>query len=115
MMTLGKNKLLKIYIDEFAKVKHTPLFEAIVFAAKKEKLAGATVYRGIMSYGPGDVIHMAKWSDLISDLPVIIEIIDEEEKIENFIKKYIELFEIIGKGGLITLTDVEVRYYKADK
>ena len=107
---MQKNKAghLKIYINETAKIKHTPLYEAIVFAAKREQLAGATVYKGIMSFGASGIIHNHKIADLMDHLPVIIEIADDMNKIETFIEKYNELFEKVSEGGLILLTDTTI-------
>jgi len=107
-MQRNKVGLLKIYINETTKIKHTPLYEAIVFAAKRERLAGATVYKGIMSFGTSGIIHNHKIADLMDSLPVIIEIADDMNKIEAFINKYTELFEKVSKGGLVLLTETVI-------
>jgi len=107
-MQRNKVGLLKIYINETAKIKHTPLYEAIVFAAKRERLAGATVYKGIMSFGASGIIHNHKIADLMDSLPVIIEIADDMNKIEVFINKYTELFEKVSKDGLVLLTETVI-------
>jgi hypothetical protein len=107
-----KAKLLKIYVGEFDKIGHTPLYEAIVFAAKGEKLAGATVTRGIMSFGPNSYVHSAKLFDISPDLPIVIDIVDNEDKIELFLSKYSEIFAKASKGGLVYTLDVDIRSYK---
>ncbi len=107
-MKMKKAKSLKIYINETDKLEHTPLHEAIVFAAKHEHLSGATVTRGIMSFGPSSRIHTLKIADLTDSLPVIIEIIDDAQKIESFLSKHADMFDKIYKNGLIVLSEVEV-------
>ncbi len=106
-------KLLRIFIGESDKIGGQPLFEAIVFEAKKQGLAGATVTRGIMGFGANSKVHTAKLFELSSDLPLIIEIVDTEEKIRAFTKLVEDLFEESKSGGLITLEKAEVIRYKA--
>jgi len=109
------SKLLRIFIGELDKLDGTPLYEAIVLEAKKQGLAGATVLRGILSYGASSRIHSAKLLDLSFDLPIIIEIIDTEIKIGKFLKVINLLIEQGGGGALITLEKVEVLYYRHKK
>jgi len=104
--------LLRIFIGEADKIGHTPLYEVIVKAARKESIAGATVLRGIMSYGASTRIHTAKFIDISEDLPIVIEIVDTEEKINFFLLVVHTLFEQCGRGGLITIEKVNVLYYK---
>ncbi|HTQ63392.1 MAG TPA: DUF190 domain-containing protein [Puia sp.] len=111
----GKSKLLRIFIGEIDKIGHKPLYEAILHEARKESIAGATVLRGIMSYGASTRIHTAKLIDISEDLPIVIEIIDAEEKINAFIPIVNSLFEQCGRGGLITTEQVNVLYYKPKK
>jgi len=92
-----------------------PLYEAIVYFARKNGLAGATVLRGIMSYGANSMIHTAKLYALSDDLPIIIEIVDEEEKIQDFIEKLQPYFERSKYGGLVTLENIRVIYYKGSR
>ncbi len=111
----GEAKLLRIFIGEADKLHHTALHEVIVKAARAEHLAGATVWRGILGYGPTSKIRSAKILDLSSDLPVIIEIVDEEKKIEAFLPKLHEIFEQAGSGGLVTVEKVHIiRYVHGD-
>ena len=82
----GETKILCNYIGDLEKYNHRPLYEAIVFAAKRSNLAGATVLRGIMLFGGNSQIHSSKLFELSTDLPIKIEIIDNNEKIEQFVE-----------------------------
>lgn len=115
MQLNGQSKLLRIFIGEIDKIGHTPLYEAIVLAARKEGIAGATVLRGILSYGASTRLHTARLLDISEDLPIVIEIVDKEEKINTFLPVVHDLFEQCGRGGLITVEKVDVVYYKARK
>jgi PII-like signaling protein len=106
------SKLLRIFIGEVDKIGHQPLYEAILFAARKEGLAGATVIKGIMSYGASTKVHTAKLIDISADLPIIVEIVDEEEKINAFVITVNKLMEQAACGGLITIEKAFVLYYK---
>jgi PII-like signaling protein len=106
------SKLLRIFIGEIDKIGHQPLYEAIVFAARKEGLAGATVIKGVMSYGASTKVHTAKLIDISEDLPIIVEIVDEEEKINDFLPTVNQLMEKAACGGLITIEKAFVLYYK---
>jgi hypothetical protein len=111
----GQSKLLRIFIGEIDKIEHSLLYEAIVLAAKKQGIAGATVLRGIMSFGASSTIHTAKLIDISEDLPIVIEIIDTEEKINNFLPEINRLLDECGRGGLITIEQVNVHYYAPKK
>jgi len=104
-------KLLRIFLGEADKVKHTALYETIVQEARKFGLAGATVWRGIMGFGPTSRIRTARILDLSTDLPIIVEIADEEEKINRFLPVLHDLFESAQSGGLITVENVKVIKY----
>lgn len=108
-------KLLRIFIGENDKVGQQPLYETIVFEAKKLGLSGATVSRGIMGFGANSKVHTAKLFEISSDLPLVIEIVDAEEKIREFTKTVQQLFEDTKSGGLITIEKAEVIRYKAGK
>jgi PII-like signaling protein len=108
-------KLLRIFIGESDKVGQQPLYEAIVFEAKKQGLSGATVLKGIMGFGANSKVHTAKLFDISSDLPIVVEIVDDEEKIRDFTKIVERLFEHTKSGGLITIEKAEVIRYKAGK
>jgi PII-like signaling protein len=100
--------LLKIYVNEMEKWQHQPLFEAIVLKAREMALAGATVLRGPMGYGKSAQLHTAKILDLSVNLPLVIEIVDSEEKINTFLPV---LDEMIG-SGLVTMEKVKVLHYR---
>ena len=108
-------KLLRIFVGESDKVGQQPLYEAIVFEAKKQALSGATVTRGIMGFGANSKVHSAKLFEISSDLPLVIEIVDTEEKIREFTQKVEQLFEQTKSGGLITIEKAEVIRYRAGK
>lgn len=108
-------KLLRIFVGESDKHGQQPLYETIVFEAKKQALSGATVTRGIMGFGANSRIHSAKLLDISTDLPVVVEIVDTEDKINSFIKIVEELFEESKSGGLITIEKAEVIRYKSGK
>jgi PII-like signaling protein len=107
----GEAKLLRIFIGESDKIRHIPLYEAIVKEAKTIGLAGATAWRGILAYGPTSRIKTAKILDLSSDMPIIIEITDDEQKINDFLPKLHQIFEEANCGGLVTVEKVQIIKY----
>jgi PII-like signaling protein len=102
---------LRIFIGESDRWEHQPLYEAIVLKARAEHLAGATVLRGPMGFGKSSRLHTAKILQLSLDLPIIVEIVDSEEKINAFLPM---LDPMLG-GGLVTLEKVRVIEYRAGK
>lgn len=112
----GKIKVLKIYAGESDRFEGTAIYDAIVREARTLGLAGATVYRGIMSFGASHSIHTIRNFALSADLPIVIEIVDEEAKIESFIPVVNELLNKSTKGGMVLTHEVEVhRYEKGEK
>ncbi|MBX3007744.1 MAG: DUF190 domain-containing protein [Melioribacteraceae bacterium] len=108
----GNAKLLRIFIGETDKINHIPVYEKIVNEARIQNLAGATVYKGIMGFGGNSrVIHSAKILRLSEDLPLVIEIVDTESKIQNFIPTIDQIFEEAKCGGLITTERAEIIKY----
>ena len=101
--------LLRILIGESDRWEHKPLYEAIVLAARAAQLAGATVLRGPMGFGKASRLHTAKILRLSMDLPLIIEIVDSEENINDFLPT---LDQMLG-GGLVTLEKVKVLHYRS--
>jgi PII-like signaling protein len=101
-------KLLRIFIGESDRWEHRPLYEAIVFKARELGLAGATVLRGPMGFGASSRLHTAKILRLSEDLPIVIEIVDTEEHIQQFLPSLDEMV----KGGLVTLEKVQVIRYR---
>jgi len=101
--------LLRIFIGESDRWEHKPLYEAIVLKARELHLAGATVLRGPMGFGKSSRLHTAKILRLSMDLPLVIEIVDSDEKIQSFLP-------VLGKmmgGGLLTTEKVKVIDYRA--
>ena len=116
MKTSEKTGILKIYMGETDKVNGRPLFEEIVFEAKKAGLAGSTVSKGIMSYGASHAVHTMKIFALSDKMPIIVEIIDNIEKLDEFAKTINELMDLSKKGGLITFQELDViRYVPGEK
>jgi len=116
MKLSGEGKLLRIFIGELDQYKHQSLFEVIVKRAREQELAGATVLRGVMGFGAASrIIHTAKILQLSQDLPIVIEIIDTEEKIKSFIPIVDQLFEETGCGGMLTMERAEVIKYTHGK
>jgi len=103
--------LLRIFFGENEKFGHLPLYEAIVLKAREMHLAGATVLRGPMGFGHSSRIHTAKILRLSEDLPIVIEIVDSEDKINSFVAV---LNGMIG-SGLVTLEKVQVLKYGANQ
>ena len=101
--------LLRIFIGESDRWEHRPLYEAIVLKARESHLAGATVLRGPMGFGKSSRLHTAKILRLSMDLPLVIEIVDTDEKIQSFLPL---LDEMMG-GGLVTLENVKVVHYRS--
>ncbi len=101
--------LLRIFLGESDRWEHTPLYEAIVLKARELHLAGATVLRGPMGFGKSSRVHTSKILRLSDDLPLVIEIVDSEEKINTFLPT---LEKMMG-GGLVTLEKVKVLHYRA--
>jgi uncharacterized protein len=100
--------LLRIFIGESDRYRHRPLYEAIVLKARELHMAGATVLRGPMGYGASSRIHTAKIIQLSVDLPLVVEIVDTEEKIEGFLP----ILEGMMNGGLVTLEKARVIHYQ---
>jgi PII-like signaling protein len=115
METIQNAKLLRIFVGELDKIGHQPLYEAIVFKAKETGLAGATVLKGVLSYGANSLVHSVKLWDISPDMPLIIEIVDSEEKINAFIPMVKDLFEKSASGGLITMEKAEIIMYRSTK
>ena len=111
MKITGEGKLLRIFVGESDRVHGRPLYEAIVHKAREAGLAGATVWRGIAGYGARSRIHTAKILRLSEDLPLVIEVVDSEEKIRNALPELDALMEASGGGGLVTLEKAEVIKY----
>lgn len=103
--------LLRIFLGESDRWEHKPLYEAIVLKARELHLAGATVLRGAAGFGKSSRLHTTKIMRLSYDLPLVIEIVDAEEKINAFLP----VLNGMMKGGLVTLEKVRVINYRANQ
>ncbi|MBM3853015.1 MAG: DUF190 domain-containing protein [Verrucomicrobia bacterium] len=101
--------LLRIFIGETARWHHQPLYEAIVLKARELHLAGATVLRATMGFGKSSRLHTAKILRLSLDLPLIIEIVDTQEKIDAFLP----ILDTMMVSGLVTLEKAQVIHYRS--
>lgn len=111
MRLSGEAKLLRIFLGERDHIGHQPLYEVIVQRARSAGLAGATVLRAVEGFGASSIIHKAKLLELSQDLPFVVEIVDEEEKMRPFLKVVDDLFEQSNSGGLVTMEKVEIIKY----
>ena len=103
-----EGKLLRIFIGESDKFEGQPLHEAILHLARREGLAGCTAIKGFEGFGAASPIHTTKILRLSEDLPIIIEIIDAEEKIDQFLPH----LDTMVKEGLVTVEKVKVILYR---
>ena len=107
----GEAKTLRIILSEDDKFLHKPVYEILVTEARKSHLAGCSVYRGLMGFGRNSVVHSSKLLAVSEDLPIIIEIIDDAEKIDKFIPMVKEIFEAAECGGIVTAEKTEIVHY----
>ena len=103
-----RKKILKFYLSNTDVIKHDSLYETIANSAKHYGLAGATVYKGIMGYGQSSRLHSNKFWELNEKVPVIVEIIDEEDKLQNFLNNILPWIEKLPKGCLGTMQDIDI-------
>lgn len=106
----GEQKLLRVFIGEQDKWEGLPLYEAIVKEARALGMAGATVIKGCLGFGRKAHIHTAKLLYLSEDLPIVVEIVDTEERINKLLPKLDQMV----RDGLVTLEKVQVVMYRAD-
>ncbi len=101
--------LLRIFIGEADKVQGKPLYEWIILQAREQGLAGATVLRGMMGFGANTrKIRTFRFDTLSEDLPIVIEIVDTQDKLE----KFLELVEPHIKAGLVTIEKAQIKFYR---
>ncbi len=104
-----EGSLLRVFIGEADKHEGKPLYEWIVLKAREHKLAGATVLRGMMGYGANTrQIHTFRFDTLSEDMPIVVEIVDVADKLENFLK----IIEPHIKAGLVTIEKAQIKIYK---
>jgi PII-like signaling protein len=99
--------LLRVFLGESDRFEHRPLYEAIVLKAREMHMGGATVLRGPMGFGPTSRLHTAKLLRLSEDLPIIVEIVDAPEKIDEFLP----VLDSMMGSGLVTMENVTVLQY----
>lgn len=109
MVLPERGRLLRIFIGEGDRHDSRPLYQWLVEEAKKQGLAGATVLRGLEGYGAHSRLHTAKVLRLSTDLPIVVEIVDTEDKIEAFMATV----DHAVPEGLATLERVEIRFYRS--
>ncbi len=110
-----KAKRLRIYISSTDKLKRTPLYEVIIYAARRYGITGATVLKGIMGFGSSSEVYSYKLWEISEKLPLIVEIIDEPGKIDAFFESIQPYFEKIGKGHIITVDETTVLMHKSGR
>lgn len=101
-------QILRIYISNTDKFRHAPLYETLIFAAKRYGLTGATAFRGEMGFGSSSTVHARKFWDITEKLPMVVEVIDEKAKIDLLLSKILPWFERLRYGCLIVAEDVQV-------
>jgi PII-like signaling protein len=99
---------LRIHIGELDRARHQPLFEVLVTEARAAGLSGATVLRGIESFGASSVVHRSRLLELSEDLPIVVEIVDTEEKIRAYLERVDLILDEAGCGVLMTMEKVEI-------
>jgi PII-like signaling protein len=104
-----EGQLLRIFVGESDRLKGKPLFEAIVQEARQQGLAGATVFRGFEGFGARSRIHTSRILRLSEDLPILVEIVDAEDKIQAFLP----VLDGMVQEGLVTVEKATVIFYRA--
>ena len=107
----GQAVLLRAFVGESDKLGHLPLYEAIVRHARDADLAGATVLKSVLGFGATARIRTQKILDLSADMSMVIEIVDEEEKIHAFQNTLSRLVDEAGCGALVTLENIRIIHY----
>ncbi len=99
---------LRIYISSTDKFKYSPLYEVLVFMARRHGIAGATVVRGVMGYGSSSEVHSSKFWELTEKLPMIVEVADTPEKIDRFAGIIVPILEKLRYGSLVTREEISL-------
>ena len=108
MGSLTKAKLLRIFLGDADKLNGIPVYEKIIRDARKMHLSGATAFKGFMGFGRNSHLHTSKILAISDDLPVVVEIVDTIEKIEEFLPHVEEIFNKADCGGLITIEEATI-------
>jgi hypothetical protein len=113
-MESTENSLLKIYASTTDRIGFDLMYEHIVVAARRKKIAGVTVYRGIMGFGPSSKhIEQSRFWELTEKLPVVIEMIDKTEILESFYELIKEDLQKVPKGCLVTMHPIDIKLQKS--
>ncbi len=112
MKLKGEAKLLRIFLSSTDKFKHQPLYEVIVFAAKRYGLTGATVLKGVMGFGVSSTVYSPTYWEITEKVPMVVQIVDDSEKIEKFTDTILPYFENINKGCMITVEKANIILHK---
>jgi len=104
----GEQVLMRIFIGESDKWEHRPLHAALIELFRRSGLAGATVLKGVAGFGAGSVVHTASLLRLSADLPLVIEVVDSQERLD----KVLPQIDLMMSGGLITMEKVRVIKYE---
>lgn len=115
MENSSPKSVLRIYLSSTDKFKLDLIYESIFFQAKRNNLAGATVIKGILGYGASSIIHSNKFWEITDKVPVIIEIIDVDQKTREFFELIRPQLESMPYGCMATLEKTEVLLYKSGK
>jgi hypothetical protein len=105
--------VLRIFIGSTDQVNQSPLYEYVVLQAKKKGIAGATVTKGIMGFGASSVIHSYKFWEVSDKVPLVVELVDEEDKIRSFYETIRPQLEAMKYGCLVTMDKINVLLYKS--
>lgn len=108
----SKAVLLNIYVSSTDKQKQRVLYEDVVFKAKEAGLAGVTVLKGMLGFGASSVIHSYRFWEVTEKVPILIQIVDEEEKIMSFFESLRPVLETMRYGCMVTFQNVNVLLYK---
>ena len=113
MKISGKGQLLRIFIGEADRADGINLYEKLIYKAREMGLAGATVLKGIEGYGAASsIIHKAHLLRLSEDLPIIVEIVDQKDRIDEAVKEFDKIINEVNCGVLMTLESVEILHYR---
>ena len=104
----GEQVLMRIFIGESDQWEHRPLHAALIELFRRSGLAGATVLKGVAGFGAGSVVHTASLLRLSADLPLVIEVVDSQERLD----KVLPQIDLMMSGGLITMEKVRVIKYE---
>jgi uncharacterized protein len=108
----AKTRIMRIYLSSTDKYKNEPLFEKLVFLAKKHRMAGATVIKGVMGFGASSAVTSTRFWAVSEKLPMIIEVVDEKEKIAGFFRIIKPYLDKVRKGIMVSIEKTDVLMYK---